>query len=110
MNKPTHVAINAWADDDKPREKMLSKGRGALSNAELLAILLGNGTRNKSAVELGKEILLTSNNDIAALGRLSENDLMRIKGVGPAKAAVISAALELGRRRRSVESGMSERL
>jgi DNA repair protein RadC len=110
MNEKTHVAIKAWADDDKPREKMLAKGKGALSNAELLAILIGNGTRNRSAVELCQEILQLAGNNIVALGRLSETDLMKVKGIGPAKALIIGAALELGRRRRSQESTVRERL
>ena len=110
MDVNKHVSISQWANDDRPREKMLSKGKGALSNAELLALLIGNGTRNKSAVELCKEVLLLVNNDIVALGRLSEKELMRVKGIGPAKAVSISAAMELGRRRRSFESAVNARL
>jgi DNA repair protein RadC len=89
---------------------MIAKGKGALSNAELLALLIGNGTRNKSAVELCKEILQLVNNDIVALGKLSERELMKIKGIGPAKAMVIAAAMEIGRRRRAFESTAMERL
>ncbi len=110
MNEKKHVAIKAWADDDRPREKMLTKGKGALSNAELLALLIGNGTRNMSAVELCQEVLKLVNNDIVALGKLSETELMQVKGIGPAKAVTISAAMELGRRRRSYESPVKDRL
>ncbi len=110
MESNKHISINAWADDDRPREKLLAKGKGALSNAELLALLIGNGTRNVSAVALCQQILNLVNNDIVALGKLSEHDLMQVKGIGPAKAVTISAAMELGRRRRSFESPMKSRL
>lgn len=110
MESNKHISINAWADDDRPREKLLAKGKGALSNAELLALLIGNGTRNLSAVALCQQILNLVNNDIVALGKLSEHDLMQVKGIGPAKAVTISAAMELGRRRRSFESPMKSRL
>jgi DNA repair protein RadC len=110
MEKTKHLAIRQWADDDRPREKMLSKGKAALSNAELLALLIGNGTRNMSAVELCQEILKLVNNDIVALGKLSEKELMKVKGIGPAKAVTIAAAMELGRRRRALESSTNDRL
>ncbi len=110
MEGKKHLSISQWADDDRPREKMLTKGKGALSNAELLALLIGNGTKDMSAVELCKEILKLADNDIVALGKLSEKDLMQVKGIGPAKALTISAAMELGRRRRSHESPVKERL
>ncbi len=104
-----HLAIHQWAEDDKPREKFLSKGKAALSNAELIALLLGNGTRNKSAVELSKEVLQLAGNDLVALGRLREPELMKVKGIGKAKAVVIAAALELGRRRKAEEAMKRQR-
>lgn len=100
LNKNS-TAIKDWAKDDRPREKFFLKGPAALSNAELLAILLGNGTRMKSAVDLAREILKKINNDPAQLGRLTVNELLKIKGVGPAKAITIAAALELGLRRQA---------
>jgi len=93
-------SIKAWAEDDRPREKLLSKGRGALSDAELIAILLGSGSRDLSAVELGKQILRGCGNQLSALARLQVGDLMKYRGVGEAKAVSIVAALELGRRRK----------
>jgi DNA repair protein RadC len=94
-------SIKQWAPDDRPREKLLSKTPIALSDSELLAILINNGSREKSAVELAKEILLLGKNNLDELGRLSVSDLMKIKGIGEAKAITIAAALELGRRRQA---------
>lgn len=94
-------SIKEWAPDDRPREKLLSKSPMALSDSELLAILINNGSREKSAVELAKEILLLGKNNLDELGRLSVADLMKIKGIGEAKAITIAAALELGRRRQA---------
>jgi len=94
-----HLTIKAWAEDDRPREKMAEKGKNALSNAELLAILLGSGTREKSAVELGQEILSRCGNNLRELGRRNLQELTTTKGVGPAKALTIMAAMELARRR-----------
>ncbi|MBL0334803.1 MAG: DNA repair protein RadC [Chitinophagaceae bacterium] len=94
-----NYSIKQWSIDERPREKLLASGAENLSQAELLAILLQNGTRNKSALDLAREILQLSKNNIAELGKLSAKDLMKIKGVGPAKAVTIAAALELGRRR-----------
>lgn len=95
-----YVSIKNWAEDDKPREKLLSKGRGALSDAELMAILLGSGTKTKSAVELAQEILSNNHNSLIEIGRQSVKQLMQFKGIGEAKAITIVAALELSRRRR----------
>jgi DNA repair protein RadC len=92
-------SIKEWAKDDRPREKLLSKGAEALSDSELLAILINNGSREKSAVELAKEILKLGKDNLVELGKLSLKDLMKIKGIGEAKAITIAAALELGRRR-----------
>lgn len=96
----THkYSIKEWAKDDRPREKLLSKGAEALSDSELLAILINNGSKEKSAVELAKEILKLGKDNLVELGKLSLKDLMKIKGIGEAKAITIAAALELGRRR-----------
>ncbi len=98
VNKPS-TSIKNWATDDRPREKLLTKGAAALSNSELLAILLNNGSKNKSAVELAKEILKLGHDNLNELGKLSLNDFKQIKGIGQAKSIIIAAALELGRRR-----------
>ncbi len=97
----TITSIKQWAEDDRPREKMLHKGPYALSDAELLAILINNGTRNLSAVELSRILLGSVGNDLQRLGRLSVMDILKlkIKGIGQAKAIAITAALELGIRR-----------
>jgi len=92
--------IKSWSPEDRPREKLLLKGTSALSDAELVAILIGSGTPKLSAVELSKKILLLGNNNLNELARLSVKDLIKIKGIGEAKAITIVAALELGRRRK----------
>ena len=96
-------SIKQWAKDDRPREKLLLKGADALSDSELLAILIHNGTREKSAVDLAKEVLKTGKDNLIELGKISIKDLMKIKGIGSAKAITIAAALELGRRRQTTE-------
>ena len=96
-------SIKHWAEDDRPREKMLLKGRNALSDAELLAILIGTGSGNRSAVDLGRELLNLSGGDLAGFGRLRLNQLCQVKGIGQSKAVTILAALELGRRRKENE-------
>lgn len=93
-------SIKYWAEDDQPREKLMLKGKSALSDAELIAILIGSGSRNESAVELSKRILGSVDNNLGALGKLSLQQLMNFKGIGEAKAVTIAAAMELGRRRR----------
>lgn len=93
------TSIKNWALDDRPREKLLSKGRESLSDSELLAILINTGSRSKSALDLAKETLTISRNNLDELGKLSLSELMNIKGIGEAKAITIAAALELGRRR-----------
>jgi DNA repair protein RadC len=98
-----NFSIKNWSEDDKPREKLMLKGKSVLSDAELIAILIGSGSRNESAVSLSKRILLSVNNNLNALGKLSLKQLMEFKGVGEAKAVTIAAALELGRRRRTAE-------
>jgi len=101
MNYSKNISIKDWAKDDRPREKLLIKGKGALSDAELLAILIASGNRHESAVELSKRILQSLGNNLNKLAKLSVNDLMKFKGIGQAKAISIIASLELGRRRRS---------
>ncbi len=95
------IPISQWSEDDRPREKMMLKGKGQLSKAELIAILIGSGNNDESAVELAKRILSSVDNNLAELSRLSISDLIKFKGIGPAKAISIVAALELGRRRRA---------
>lgn len=95
--------IKSWAEEDRPREKMLAKGKDALSNAELIAILLGSGNNDESAVDLSRRILSSNNNDLIEISKLTIKDLMKYKGIGDAKAVTITAALELGRRRRYSE-------
>jgi DNA repair protein RadC len=100
LNKNS-TSIKDWAADDQPREKLRAKGAASLSNAELLAILLGNGTRDKTAVDLARDILKKVHNNPAELGRLTIEEFIKIKGMGPAKAITILAALELGIRRQA---------
>ena len=100
FNKPS-TSIKNWAADDRPREKMLGKGTEALSNSELIAILINNGSKDKSAVDLAKEVLKLGSNNLNELGKLTLKDLQQIKGIGQAKAITIAAALELGRRRQA---------
>src|SRR5688500_2612110 len=96
--------IRQWAKDDKPREKLLSKGSEALSDSELLAILINQGSKEKSAVELAKDVIRLGKNNLNELGKISIKELMKIKGIGEAKAITIAAALELGRRRQAGNS------
>jgi len=103
MDNYKRVSIKDWAIDDRPREKLLNKGIEILSDAELVAILIGSGNKNESAVELSKRILLTYQNNINELGKLGVNDLQKFKGIGEAKAISIIAALELGKRRKMSE-------
>ncbi|MFD2787039.1 RadC family protein [Hymenobacter rubripertinctus] len=97
---PVSFGIKSWAEEDRPREKLLQKGRAALSDAELLAILLGSGTARLSAVDVAKLVLNAAQNDLNVLARFSVKELMKQKGIGEARAITIVAALELGRRRR----------
>lgn len=100
--------INQWAKEDRPREKMMLHGPGALSNAELLAILIGSGNTEDSAVELMRKVLDDCRNSLSELGKRSVDELCAYKGIGPAKAITILAASELGKRRK--DEGLSERL
>lgn len=97
------LGILSWAEEDRPREKLLLKGRGVLSDAELIAILIGSGSSELSAVDLSKKILQHANYDLNSLAKLSVKDLMQFKGIGEAKAISIVSALELGRRRKASE-------
>jgi len=95
--------IRSWAEDDRPREKLLLKGKAALSDAELIAILIASGNTEETAVDLSKRILASLDNQLSELGKLGVKDLMKFKGIGEAKAITIIAALELGRRRKDSE-------
>jgi DNA repair protein RadC len=98
------LSIKEWAEDDRPREKLLNKGRLALSNAELIAILISSGSIDESAVDLSKRILASTQDSLIELSKLSIADLCAFKGIGPVRAVTIIAALELGRRRREAEA------
>jgi len=108
--KPTSFSIKNWSQDDQPREKLRDKGRTALSDAELIAILIGSGNREESAVALCKRIFSSVDNNLNALGKLSIQQLMTFKGIGEAKAITIAAALELGRRRRIEDALQLEKI
>lgn len=103
-----NLNIKAWAEEDRPREKLALKGKITLSDAELIAILISSGNRNETAVQLSKKILSSINNDLNKLGKLTISDLKRFNGIGEAKAISIIAALELGRRRKG--SSVEKRL
>ncbi len=103
MNTEKMLGIKSWSPDDRPREKLILKGKSALSDAELIAILLGSGTSSLSAVELAKKVLQPAGNNLHELARHTVKDLIKIKGIGEAKALTIVAALELGRRRKEIE-------
>jgi len=98
------IKITDWAVEDRPREKLMLKGTNSLSDAELLAILISSGTKEKSAVDLGRELLLMANNNLNSLGKLTITDLTKLNGIGQARAVTIAAALELGRRRKLEEA------
>lgn len=103
MEYEGNLTIKAWAEEDSPREKFALKGKSSLSDAELIAILIGSGNKNESVVELSKRILSAVNNNLNELGRIDLGDLIKFKGIGEAKAITIAAALELGRRRKLTE-------
>lgn len=94
-----HLSISQWTEEDRPREKLATLGAEALSNAELLAILIGSGSARLSAVELMKTVMNDCQNNLNTLGKLSIHDLTQYDGIGPAKAVTILAACELGKRR-----------
>ena len=97
-----NYSIKQWAKDDRPREKLRLKGAENLSHAELLAILINHGTRTRSALDLARDVLQLGKNSLVELGKLTVRDLMKVKGIGEAKAITIAAALELGRRRQAL--------
>lgn len=101
MDYKVSKGIRSWAEDDRPREKLLAKGRSMLTDAELIAILFGSGSRNETAVDLAKRVLSSQENNLDALGKMSVRELMEFKGIGEAKAIGLIAALELGRRRKA---------
>ncbi len=101
MSEISSFPIRNWSEDDRPREKLMLRGKATLSDAELLAIIIGSGSRNESAVGLSQRILTSTNNNLNALGKLSLQQLMQFKGIGEAKAISIAATMELGRRRRT---------
>ncbi|MFC6997304.1 RadC family protein [Rufibacter roseus] len=104
------LSIKSWAEEDRPREKLLLKGRAALSDAELIGILIGSGTAKLSAVDVAKLILQAVDNDLNALARLTVKELQKHKGIGEAKAISIVAALELGRRRKEAAPTVKTRI
>jgi DNA repair protein RadC len=103
-------SIKDWAEDERPREKMIRKGTGSLSDAELLAILIRNGAKDKSAVDLARDILSRVKNNLNLLARSTLKEFQQTKGIGMAKAVVIAAALELGRRRQTYEGLKKEKI
>ncbi len=109
-NYSQHISIRNWAEDDRPREKFLLKGRHSLSDAELLALLIGSGNRKDSALDLAKAILGKGRNNLVELSRMGVCDLLQVNGIGKAKAITILAALELGRRRNEAEVILKEKI
>src|ERR1700759_5186982 len=107
-NYDNKISIKAWAEEDRPREKLSAQGRRALTDAELIAILIGSGSRTESAVELSKRILYHYDNDLNKLAKASIAELSNFRGIGEAKAISIIAALEIGRRRGDTEEAPSE--
>src|SRR3954471_16471400 len=97
------LSIKDWSLDDRPREKLIQKGTASLSDAELIAILIGSGTANMNAVEVSKKLMQYVDNSLAELARLSIKDLMRVRGIGEVRAITIVAALELGRRKKDLD-------
>lgn len=102
--------IKSWAEEDRPREKLLDKGRQVLTEAELIAILIGSGNKDETSVELSKRILSSVGNNLNQLGKLNVTELMKFKGIGEAKAISIIAAMELGRRRKEAETVKREKV
>ena len=103
-------AITSWAKEDRPREKMISKGKNALSDAELLAILIGTGSGKSTAVDLGRNLLQLCNGDLYELGKLRMPQMCSLKGIGPTKAVKLMAALELGRRRKEQQTEKKQKV
>ncbi len=105
-----HIPIKSWAEEDRPREKLLQKGKHTLTDVELIAILIGTGNAGESAVDLSRRILSQSENNLNILGRMNVQELKKIKGIGEAKAVSIVAALELGRRKRESKESKLEKV
>ncbi|MDR1170388.1 MAG: DNA repair protein RadC [Prevotellaceae bacterium] len=110
MEENKRLTIKAWAEEDRPREKMTEKGASALSDAELVAIILGSGTREMTAVDSAKNLLNSVDNDLNRLGKMSIRDLQKFKGIGAARAVMVAAALELGRRRKDSDRKEREKI
>ncbi len=110
MNNQEKIGIKSWAEEDRPREKLMTQGRRSLTDAELIAILIGSGSRDETAVELSKRILHHYSNDLNKLGKASIIELSNFKGIGEAKAISIIAALEIGRRRNDFETKTPENI
>ncbi len=104
------LGIKSWAEADRPREKLLAQGRRQLTDAELIAILIGSGSRNETAVDLSKRILSSCQNDLNQLSKLGVKELSKFKGIGEAKAITIVAAMELGRRRKDTEVRKADKI
>jgi DNA repair protein RadC len=110
MEENKRLTIKSWAEEDRPREKMIEKGASALSDAELVAIILGSGTREMTAVDSAKNLLNAAGNDLNRLGKMTIRDLQQFKGIGVARAVTVAAALELGRRRKESDRPVKERI
>lgn len=106
----TITGIKSWAEADRPREKLLEKGKSTLTDAELMAILIGSGSKKETAVELSRRILSSVDNNLFDLGKLSVPELSKFKGIGAAKAITIISALELGRRRKESETNIKVKI
>ena len=106
----SHLPIKAWAEEDRPREKLLLKGKHSLTDAELIAILIGTGNSGETAVDLARKILSGNSNDLNFLGKMNVQELQKYKGIGQAKAVTIVAAMELGRRRKESKEIKKEKL
>ena len=110
MDEYTNLSIRNWSVEDRPREKMMTKGIQSLSDSELIALLIGSGTRKVSAVELARQVLNRAGNSLDKLGKLSISDLKKLKGIGEARATAIVAALELGRRRKLTDPPEADKI
>jgi DNA repair protein RadC len=110
MEENKRLTIKSWAEEDRPREKMMEKGASALSDAELVAIILGSGTKEMTAVDSAKNLLNGVDNDLNKLGRMSISDMRKFKGIGAARAVTIAAAMELGRRRKESDRQKNEKI
>jgi DNA repair protein RadC len=110
MEENKKLTIKSWAEEDRPREKMIEKGASALSDAELVAIILGSGTKDMTAVDSAKNLLNSVDNDLNKLGKMNIADMQKFKGIGAARAVTIAAALELGRRRKESDRQKNEKI